>query len=151
MTISSDDLWDGAYKIPWDDPDFSRRMLAEHLSQDHELASRRVEWIDRQVEWIHSGLLGGQPAEVLDLGCGPGFYAHRLTSLGHRCRGIDFGPASIEHARKHNPDPSRCEFILDDIRHAAFGGPYDLAMLLYGEVNVFPPPRSCRDPREGTT
>ena len=80
MTISSDDLWAGAYKIPWDDPDFSRRMLAEHLSQDHELASRRVEWIDRQVKWIHGDLLAGQPAEILDVACGPGLYAHRLVA-----------------------------------------------------------------------
>ena len=62
MTVSSDELWTGAYKIPWDDPAFSRRMLNEHLSQEHDLASRRVEWIDRQVEWIHRGLLSARPA-----------------------------------------------------------------------------------------
>jgi SAM-dependent methyltransferase len=138
-TISSEELWTGSYKIPWNDPAFSRRMLAEHLSQEHDLASRRVEWIDRQVEWIHRELLGAEPAAILDLGCGPGFYAHRLTTLGHRCRGIDFGPASIEHARQHNLDELRCEFVLSDIRRAAFGGPYDLAMILYAEFNVFAP------------
>ena len=30
--------WHGAYKIPWEDPDFSKRMLAEHLAQDHDMA-----------------------------------------------------------------------------------------------------------------
>ena len=138
-TTSSEEPWTGSYKIPWDDPAFSRRMLAEHLSQEHDLASRRVEWIDRQVEWIHRELLSAQPAAILDLACGPGFYAHRLTSLGHRCRGIDFGPASIDYAREHNPDPTRCEFMLGDIRHVAFGGPHDLAMILYAEFNVFAP------------
>jgi len=139
MTVSSDNLWTGAYKIPWDDPEFSRRMLAEHLAQGHDLASRRVEWIDRQVEWIHNNVLTGEPATILDLGCGPGFYAHRLTAFGHRIVGVDFGPASIEHARRLNPHPSRCRFIHADIRGAAFKGPYDLAMLLYGEFNVFSP------------
>jgi len=47
MAAQDDNIWHGAYKIPWDDPDFSRRMLAEHLSQEHDMASRRVEWIDR--------------------------------------------------------------------------------------------------------
>jgi SAM-dependent methyltransferase len=112
-------------------------MLAEHLSQDHDLASRRTEFIDRQVEWIHNGLLKGRPVSILDLGCGPGFYSHRLTMLGHGCRGIDFAPASIDYARLHNPDKSRCRFVLADIRRAAFGGPYDLAMILFGEFNVF--------------
>ena len=139
MTARNDNIWHGAYKIPWDNPDFSRRMLAEHLTQDHDLASRRAEWIDRQVAWIHDDLLDGRPASILDLGCGPGFYSHRLTMRGHRCRGIDFGPASIEHAQQHNPDESLCTFVLSDIRQAAFGGPYDLAMILFGELNVFSP------------
>lgn len=129
-------LWTGPYKIPWDDPDFSRRMLALHLAQDHDMASRRTEWIDRQVAWIHERLLGGRPARILDLGCGPGFYSHRLAGLGHRCRGVDFGPASIEYARRQG---TPCEFTLGDIRCAEFGGPYDLAMILFGELNVFPP------------
>ena len=139
MTGQDDHIWDGAYKIPWDDPEFSRRMLAEHLSQDHDLASRRAEWIDKQVAWIHGDLLSGQTVRVLDLGCGPGLYSHRLAARGHHCEGIDFGPASIEYARQHSPDDSRCEFVLGDIREVAFGGPYDLAMILFGELNVFSP------------
>jgi SAM-dependent methyltransferase len=132
-------IWDGDYKIPWDDPEFSRRMLAEHVAQDHDMASRRIEWIDRQVEWIDRKLLAGRTANILDLGCGPGFYSHRLAVLGHRCRGIDFGPASIDYARQRSPDRSRCEFELGDIRRVAFGGPYGLAMILFGEMNVFSP------------
>jgi SAM-dependent methyltransferase len=130
-------LWDRDYKIPWHDPAFSRRMLAEHLAQNHDLASRRFEWIDRQVEWIHRMLLAGRPADILDLGCGPGFYSHRLAARGHRCRGIDFGPASIEYAIEHNRHG--CDFVLGDIRHTAYGGPYDMAMILFGEMNLFSP------------
>ncbi len=123
MTTESDNIWHGAYKIPWDDPDFSGRMLAEHLAQHHDMASRRVEWIDKEVEWIHNSLLRKRPASILDLGCGPGFYSHRLAMLGHRCCGFDFGPASIEYAQQHRPNGSPCEFVLGDVRHAAFCGP----------------------------
>ncbi len=139
MTTQNDNLWDGAYKIPWNDPDFSQRMLVEHLSQDHDMASRRTEWIGRQVEWIHDRLLDGQAASILDVGCGPGFYSHHLAKLGHRCYGFDFGPASIEYAQRHRPAGTQCEFVLADIRQAAFAGPYDLAMILFGELNVFSP------------
>lgn len=139
MTEKHDTLWHGAYKIPWDDPDFSSRMLAEHLSQDHDMASRRTEWIDRQVAWIQDKLLKDRPARILDLGCGPGLYTTRLADRGHRCRGIDFGPASIEYAQTHNPDPLQCEFVLGDIRRVPFKGPYELAMILFGELNVFSP------------
>jgi len=142
MSAPHSEIWSGEYKIPWHDPGFSSRMLAEHLSQEHDLASRRTEWIDRQVGWIHAALLGGQPARILDLGCGPGLYLHRLARRGHHCHGIDFGPASIEYARQHNPDASLCEFMLADVRRADFGPACDLIMLLYGELNVFSPPEA---------
>lgn len=139
MNDCGSDIWHGEYKIPWHEPEFSRRMLAEHLTQDHDLASRRTERIERQVAWIHDRLLGGEPRRVLDLGCGPGLYANRLARLGHRCVGIDFGPASIDHARGHNEHTERCRFELGDLRTADFSGPHDLAMILYGELNVFSP------------
>jgi len=44
--------WSEGEKIPWDEPGFSQRMLLEHLSQEHDAASRRIETIERQVEWI---------------------------------------------------------------------------------------------------
>ena len=76
-------------KIPWDDLEFSKRMLKYHLSQDHDAASRRLNIIDKHVKFIDTITAG--PTRMLDLGCGPGFYTSRLTSLGYRCRGIDFG------------------------------------------------------------
>ncbi len=139
MTAGNSDIWDGAYKIPWDNPEFSRRMLKEHLSQEHDLASRKANWIDAQVEWLNSTLQAIKPARILDLGCGPGFYSHRLCAAGHNCLGIDFGPASIEYAGEHNPDSRKCRFVQGDIRYCDYAGPHDLAMLLYGEMNVFSP------------
>ncbi len=130
--------WQGKYKIPWDEPGFSERMLKEHLTQDHDLASRRQELIDKHVAWIRSEILGEKPARILDLGCGPGFYSERLAALGHRCVGIDFSPASIEHARAHSKHSDLCEYRHGDLRSAKFGSDYDLAILIYGEFNAFP-------------
>ena len=91
------DPWTG--RLPWDDPGFSARMLREHLSQDHDAASRRAPVIDRHVAWIDDGVLGGVPSRVLDLCCGPGLYTLRLARRGHSCVGIDFAPAAVAHAR----------------------------------------------------
>jgi SAM-dependent methyltransferase len=130
--------WEEGGKIPWNDPGFSARMLQEHLSQEHDLASRRFETIDRQVSWIHSRLLGGRSSRILDLGCGPGFYCSRLASLDHECVGIDFAPASIEYATEQaRREGLSCTYYLGDLRAAEFGGGFDLAMLIYGEFNVF--------------
>ncbi len=128
--------WSEGEHIPWNDPQFSKRMLKEHLSQEHDAASRRFSIIDQHVGWIHNELLQGQPARILDLGCGPGLYAGRLCQLGHTVTGIDFSPASIEYARSQGTPG--CTYRLDDIRTADYGRGYDLAMLIFGEFNIFP-------------
>ncbi|MBX3084534.1 MAG: class I SAM-dependent methyltransferase [Anaerolineae bacterium] len=123
-------------KIPWNEPEFSKRMLKEHLTQAHDAASRRTAIIERQVAWIHEEVLGARPSRVLDLGCGPGLYASRLAALGHQCVGIDFSPASIDYARQQRSDVT---YIQADVREADFGTGFDLAMMLYGEINTFTP------------
>ena len=126
--------------IPWNEPEFSRRMLREHLSQAHNAASRRFELIDSQVEFIHREFLGKRPARVLDLGCGPGFYLTRLAQLGHEVTGVDYSPASVTYALEEARTAGLDIAVVDgDVRAADFGGPYDLVLLLSGELNVFRP------------
>lgn len=134
------DPWAEGENLPWDEPAFSARMLREHLSQAHDRASRRDEIIERQVAWIHGALLHGQATAVLDLGCGPGLYTSRLARLGHRCMGIDYSPAAITYARgRAAAEGLACQYELRDIRAGDYGETcYGLAMLIYGELNVFP-------------
>lgn len=134
--------WSEGDKIPWNDPAFSARMLKEHLSQEHDAASRRTEIIETHVDWIHHVLLESRPARVLDLGCGPGLYTSRLTRLGHTCTGIDYSPASIAYAAAYMADQDddqhgRCHYIYGDIRKTDYGKDLDLVMLIYGEFNTF--------------
>lgn len=136
-TADPSTLWDGRYKIPWDDPAFSQRMLKEHLSQDHDLASRRSDIIKAQVEWIHHNIASSPPYKLLDSGCGPGFYIKEFTDLGYECTGIDFSPASINYAREQIGD--KAQLIHGDIRTADLGTGYNIAVMIYGEFNVFAP------------
>jgi SAM-dependent methyltransferase len=142
QTVDEETLWDGAYKIPWNDPDFSRRMLAEHLSQEHDLASRKRDTIRRQVQWIHEHICNNTPAKFLDIGCGPGLYIEQFAALDYDCSGIDFSPASIEYAKSQLGD--KAKLINGDIRSIDFGSGFDLAMMIYGEFNVFSPDE-CRE------
>lgn len=131
--------WAEGENIPWHDPAFSVRMLREHLSQSHDAASRREHIIERHVAWIHEALLQGQATKVLDLGCGPGLYASRLARLGHACVGIDYSPASIRYAREQAEQQKlTCQYDLRDIRTGEYGHGFGLAMLIFGEFNVFP-------------
>lgn len=132
--------WQEGDNIPWNEAGFSERMLQEHLSQAHDAASRRFAIIDQQVAWIHAEMLDGRAGQVLDLGCGPGLYTHRLAQLGHSCHGIDFSPASIRYARETASQLGlACVYTHQDVRQADFGTGYDLAMMIFGEFNVFKP------------
>jgi len=130
--------WAEGEKIPWDDPGFSERMLNEHLSQEHDMASRRPAMIDRHVAWIHETCLSRLPSRILDLGCGPGLYLQRLARLGHSCVGVDFSPSSITYAKSQAAEAGlNIEYIQGDIRESDCGESFDLAMMVFGEFNVF--------------
>jgi len=133
--------WAEGDNIPWNDPGFSGRMLEEHLSQKHNAASRRFERIDTHVAWIQKELVAKPSSRILDLGCGPGFYTHRLAALGHGCTGIDYSPASIAYAMDRARGAGLdLTYLEGDIRHTDFGEGFDLAMLIFGELNVFSRP-----------
>ena len=130
--------WVKGEKIPWDNPDFSKRMLKEHLSQEHNLASRKFDIIEEQVEWINNKFLKRTSSNILELGCGPGLYLQKLSQLGHRCSGIDFSPASIEYAKSNaNSEGLKIHYKLGDIRKVEFGFGFDLIFLIFGEFNTF--------------
>lgn len=126
--------WDTWKKIPWDDPDCSARMLENHLSQEHDWASRKNGAIEAHIAFIHRLLPPG--ARVLDLGCGPGLYTEKLRALGHVCLGVDFSPASIAYARQR-PGAESTDYVLEDIRRFRTAGSFDAILLLFGEINVF--------------
>ena len=131
--------WAEGEKIPWDEPGFSERMLKEHLSQDHNAASRRFDIVHRQVDYLErmAGGLNGD-LKVLDLACGPGLHSLDFARRGHSTYGIDFSPASIAWAKSSATEESlSSEFVHGDVRNTAFGTEFDLAMLLFGEIDVF--------------
>jgi SAM-dependent methyltransferase len=132
------DPWSEGDNIPWNDPEFSKRMLKEHLTQEHDLASRKFDRINQHINWIHHDILNEEPAKILDLCCGPGLYSNKFAGLGHQCFGIDYSPSSIAYAKNNASDGKLdCTFMEADIREADYGGGYDAAMLIYGELNVF--------------
>lgn len=123
-------------KIPWNEPGFSQRMLANHLDQKHDWASRRNAIVSRQTAWIAGQLQC--TSRILDLGCGPGLYTQNMAALGHHCTGVDFSPASIAYARKQAEDSGLAlEYALCDVRSYTSGQKFDCIIMTFGEFNVF--------------
>lgn len=78
-----------------DDPDFSERMLREHLDESHGAASER----QQQIDWLWARLNLRTGSKVLDVTCGPGLYAVELAVRGCSVTGVDFSPAGIAYAQ----------------------------------------------------
>lgn len=83
----------------WTDEHTAGRMLACHLDDRTELASRPAEFIDLSVEWMTSHFGIGAGTRIVDFGCGPGLYANRLAGKGAAVLGVDFSESSVRFAR----------------------------------------------------
>lgn len=125
--------------LPWGDPEFSKRMLKEHLNPSHDKASRRPIVRSGEVAFTLEKLLTPRKVKtVLDLTCGPGLWANDLARHGLTVKGIDISPSAIDYARKMARDENLpATFLQGDIREVAFGSGYDAAIFLYGEPNAF--------------
>lgn len=59
---------------------------------------------DRPEKWLHiieSNAPPGRPLQVLDAGCGPGFFSVLLARAGHIVSGIDGSSGMLAHAREN--------------------------------------------------
>lgn len=133
--------WTTGGNLPWDDPDFSRRMLREHLDESHGAASRQTPERELLLNWLWDKLHLAPEQRLLDVTCGPGLYSVALAQRGLRVTGVDFGPASIAYAKKlavEKGAADNCWFIQQDVRQMDFAGSnFDAALLIYGQLAVF--------------
>ncbi len=87
-------------EILWNDPHISKHMLALHLEENTELASRKKSFIERSVAWMASLFPVGPSFRIADFGCGPGLYTTLFAERGACVTGIDFSERSIGYARE---------------------------------------------------
>jgi 2-polyprenyl-3-methyl-5-hydroxy-6-metoxy-1,4-benzoquinol methylase len=136
------ELWSKASEFHWTDPEFSRRVLLEHLDESHAAASRVITERARQIEWLWSKLELRPGAHLLDITCGPGLYAVEFAGRDCQVTGIDFSSLSIAYANDLAVEwqvADRCAFIEQDIHHMAdYDAAFDAAIFLYGQLAAFP-------------
>lgn len=134
--------WENGGNLPWNDPDFSTRMLAEHLDETHGAASRSSSERAQQIEWLWTHLKLHPGSRLLDLTCGPGLYAMAFAARGCYVTGVDFSPASLRYAREEAARrgvAAACTFIEQDVRTVQLeASTFDAALFLYGQLAVFP-------------
>jgi SAM-dependent methyltransferase len=129
----------------WDDPHISTQMLKAHLDPNSDLASRRPETIDRMVGWI-ADTLGLQAGDrVLDLGCGPGLYASRLSERGLIVTGVDYSRRSIAYARDYaEAHDLAVTYRYENYLELKDENAYDAVLLIYGDFCPLSPDQRSR-------
>lgn len=85
---------------------------------------------DRWLAEIHKYLPDRRPLNILDVGCGAGYFSILLSKEGHICTGIDLTPEMIEAAEVlAEEEQENCVFHVMDAEHPAFGdGVFDVVI-----------------------
>ena len=119
----------------WDDAHISSQMLEAHLNPDIDAASRRLETIDRSVNWLIE-TLGLKPGvSILDLGCGPGLYASRFARAGLQVTGVDASRRSMEYAiNDASENRLNIHFRYQNYLELDDENQYQAAFLIYGDL-----------------
>jgi SAM-dependent methyltransferase len=139
--------WAHGSQLPWNDPEFSRRMLDVHLDPSTHMASRSTDVIARHLDWLAAQLPPEvlEDGHILDVGCGPGLYCHELARRGLRTTGFDFAPAALNWARSvAQAEKLACRFLDADLTRlphdiAQQAEPADAITFWFGEFHSFPP------------
>lgn len=85
-----------------------------------------VEYIDREVAFIDDSLGCEKGATILDLGCGPGEHAVRLSKRGYEVIGIDLSLAMLARAADEAAAlDTRINFVQGDMRELTFEESFD--------------------------
>jgi SAM-dependent methyltransferase len=123
----------------WTRPHLAQQMLEFHLNQDTDLASRRIELIDRAVAWI-DGQLDLSGKSICDLGCGPGLYTQRFASRGAAVTGVDFSAHSLEYADlEAKKNDQSIHYIHADYLSDDLPAGFDIVTLIYTDLCVLSP------------
>jgi len=124
----------------WNDPHISEQMLAIHLDEESELASRPKAVIDKSLAWMLPRFGIGPGKRVCDLGCGPGLYTSRFARAGAEVTGVDFSERSVAHARRAAREEGlEITYLLGNYLEADPGGPFDLITLIFFDFCVLSP------------
>lgn len=121
----------------WDDDHISKGMLETHLNPDSELATRKLDFVDRSVDWITQIAKKSEHSELLDLGCGPGIYAERFCRKGFHVTGIDFSRRSVDYARETAKRQNLHIFYLyQNYLELDYQEEFDVTTLIYCDFGV---------------
>lgn len=115
----------------WTDAHTAQQMLKYHLNPEVDLSSRKLEFIERSVNWIVEYFGIERESRIADFGCGPGLYANRLAAHCGNVTGIDFSASSIAHAKQRAQlEGLSVRYVTADYLEFETGQKFDLIIMI---------------------
>jgi SAM-dependent methyltransferase len=123
------ELFQRSKETIWTDKYISKNLLASHLDESSDGASRVNDSRIKIINWIKNKI--GKNSKVIDLGCGPGLYSYELGKTGHKVFGIDSNKESINYAQKNKYIKNYIEYKYGNYLLDNFEIIYDAALMIY--------------------
>lgn len=121
----------------WTDEYISKNLLAAHLDNSSNGASRKAELRTRTLQWINRQV---RPASsIVDFGCGPGLYAYELGKSGHKVLGMDINRESILFAEEYKKLDGFVDYRYGNYLEDTIEGTYDAAMMIWCDFGALIP------------
>ena len=121
----------------WDDPHISKKMLEVHIDPEFDAASRSYEFMEESIDWLVERILTEKDQNILDLGCGPGFYSKGLAEKGYSVTGIDLSKRSIEYAKAQiENEELDVEYKVQNFLELDYEQNYDAIIMMYCELGA---------------
>jgi ubiquinone/menaquinone biosynthesis C-methylase UbiE len=130
-------LFQKSADVLWTDEHISKSMLASHLDESNDGASRKPENRTKIINWIN-GIVKPN-SNIIDLGCGPGLYVYELGVLGHNVLGVDFNPESVRYAQKNKSIKGYVDYKYGNYLKDEIEGKYNAAIMIYFDFGVLIP------------
>jgi SAM-dependent methyltransferase len=119
----------------WNGDHISKQMLAMHLDESGDPASRNQVFLDQSAAWMTTRFGIGPKMRICDFGCGPGLYTSRFAALGADVTGIDFSERSIGYAQKSARQKGlSVDYLLQNYLTYASDRKFDLITLIYCDL-----------------
>lgn len=116
---------------------YAEKLAGERLQRCYEIAPARVrQYLEAEI--VHALDRLRQTGAVLELGCGYGRIARRLSEVATRVVGVDTAPESVELAQRLWRSIGRCEFLPMDAIDLRFpDNSFDAVVCLQNGICAF--------------
>jgi SAM-dependent methyltransferase len=115
----------------WTDKHIAKQMMAYHLNDTIDAASRNHSFIRNSIAWMIDTFSIGEGKHVADFGCGPGLYTLPLAHTGAKVTGIDFSENSLNYARDRAIEQGvEIKYVLQDYLSYETEQKFDLIIMI---------------------